>query len=341
MFRADGGPEIGSGHVMRSLALAAAWCSSGGRAEFVSHSADGDLLRRLNGLGIAHSDPGGRRSLAPDREFTAGRVRELSAAWVVVDGYEFDIGYYADVRAAGARLCVIDDGVRLDRYEVDLLIDQNADATGRAYPTGASDVCLLGPDFAQLRPEFVNSLRDGRTIPENVNRILVTMGGSDPTNLTMLAIDALADSPDLGHDVVVVVGPGNEQAEEIRARISGIPGVRYLQSPENMAEVMASVDLAVASAGSSMLEMAFLGLPAIVLVAADNQVSGAKGFSELGAVVNLGPGDEDFSELLRSTVSSVANDRPTREAMSRRGMATVDGRGAQRVVDEMLRISDR
>ena len=87
---------------MRSLALASAWCDSGGRAEFVTHGADEDLLRRLDGIGIPYTDPGERRAPNPDLEITVARIKQRSAAWVVVDGYDFNAEYYAGLSAAGA-----------------------------------------------------------------------------------------------------------------------------------------------------------------------------------------------------------------------------------------------
>src|SRR5262245_42273874 len=112
IIRADGNARVGTGHVMRTLALAQHWAECGGTTEFLT-AADDRLAARIEGLGFlirrmqnAHPHPA-------DIEATVARVRELGSAWVCIDGYHFDVEYHRAIRAASAKTILIDDFAHL------------------------------------------------------------------------------------------------------------------------------------------------------------------------------------------------------------------------------------
>jgi spore coat polysaccharide biosynthesis predicted glycosyltransferase SpsG len=168
----------------------------------------------------------------------------------------------------------------------------------------------------------------------------VTFGGSDPAHQTIRVVRALRDhSTTSGLEVHVIVGPANDQKVEIEQEVDGIPGFQTMPNPEDMASQMAWADVAIVSGGTTLWELACIGIPMVVIQIAENQVSGAEAIAAAGAAVNLGwcerISDSDIAEALDGLLGN-----PERRAMMREnGRSMIDGKGADRVVETLMRIS--
>ncbi|WP_269747121.1 glycosyltransferase, partial [Elstera litoralis] len=124
--------------------------------------------------------------------------------------------------------------------------------------------------------------RNRKIAPKSpVRHILVAFGGSDPANRTGLALNAIAQS---AADIrtTVILGQGAPHLDAVRQQISALPNVTLQVDPEQMAEAMLACDLALGGAGTSAWERCCLGLPALVVVAADNQREWADRLATLG-----------------------------------------------------------
>jgi len=156
LIRADADSRIGVGHVMRCLALAQAWQDSGGEAVFVATELPGGLEERLLHEGFQLIRIPAPVGGPEDAAATLAAARNHSAVWIVVDGYAFTASFLDALREAGSRVLAIDDMANLERYPVDVLLNQNLSATPAAYDgrAGSSTTLLLGPRFSLLRREF-------------------------------------------------------------------------------------------------------------------------------------------------------------------------------------------
>jgi UDP-2,4-diacetamido-2,4,6-trideoxy-beta-L-altropyranose hydrolase len=284
----------------------------------------------------AHPDP-----------MDAGTVMNVLAvhpgAWLVLDGYHFDSAYQRLVkeRETGRRLLAIDDTAHLDRYYADIVLNQNLHAHSLHYSHAPYTRLLLGTRYALLRREFWAWRGHRREVPAVAKKVLVTMGGSDPDNVTLKVVQALVriDIPDL--EAVVVIGPSNPHREALRRAAESSPSpVSLVENVENMPELMAWADMAVSAGGTTVWELLFLGVPTLALPIADNQRESMRVLTEWGFVE--GP-DQDPDEIgaeanypISIKMQRLALDEDRRTLLARRGRQLVDGRGVLRVA-EVLR----
>lgn len=331
LIRADASPEIGTGHVMRCLALAQRWRAAGGTAIFASCQLTPSLITRIENEGAKvirfTSAPGSEA----DANETLALASSLGATWIVADGYAFGETWQKQVSGSGLKLLVIDDYGHADRYFADAILNQNASATAALYEKrDATTRLLLGNRFTLLREEFLTAPRIAREVPARARRILVTLGGGDPDNVTRMVIDALATLADI--DATIVAGGSNPHLENLQQAVAQhAPSMRLVVNATNMPELMAGADLAISAAGSTSWELAFLGIPSALIVVADNQLGIAESLHAAGFSLDLGRHTETSAQKIAAAVAPLLNDASRRREMSACGQQLVDGHGARRV----------
>ncbi|MFC2027888.1 UDP-2,4-diacetamido-2,4,6-trideoxy-beta-L-altropyranose hydrolase [Chloroflexota bacterium] len=332
IIRADAIGQMGTGHVMRCFALAQAWLNTVGDVIFLTACHSQALLERLreskfNVHVIDHPYP-------DDRDWDSAKsiLTEYPNAWVVLDGYHLDEVYQKRVKEAGNRVLVIDDTAHLQHYHADIILNQNLHAEHLPYSHEPDTKLLLGTCYTLLRKEFHPWANWERQVSEVAHHVLVSFGGTDTENQTLKVVRALQEMDTLTFEAVVVVGTSNPHIHEIETlvRESRVP-IQLIQDADDMAELMAWADVAITSAGTTTWELAFMGLPALVIATAENQTDVAVEAERLGAAQNLGwyygLSEFEISEALRVLFL----DSQRRQMMSKQGRTAVDGHGAGRV----------
>lgn len=306
----DCGAGVGLGHLERMLALADA-LRPGVDSALVLPAGDAALRDRVAARGHQAVELPGD---APARAL-AGAQR-FSADAIVLDGYGFDTAMQATLRAR-APVLVVDDLAH--PCACDLAVNP-APAGETVRPPGAG-AFLGGAAFALIPPAVVaardRALAGGRA-PRTV---LVSSGGTDPGRLVARTAAELL-SRDAGVLVTAVVGP--------EMRPDDLPSDKRLEvllSPPSLAGALASATVYAGAAGTTALQAACVGLPAVVTAVADNQHAQAAALAAAGCAVVCEPGQ------LATTVLHLLDDAPRRRAMSAAGRQLVDGAGAARVAD--------
>ncbi|MGD8272826.1 MAG: UDP-2,4-diacetamido-2,4,6-trideoxy-beta-L-altropyranose hydrolase [Desulfobacterales bacterium] len=337
IIRADGNARIGSGHLMRCLTLAQGWRSKGGKVTFITACNNHAFLRRLyqeefQVVKLREPYPN-----TGDWRITSKILSDIPDGWVVLDGYHFDSKYHCQIQETSHRLLVIDDSNHLDIYHANILLNPNINAENLHYTHEPYTRPLLGTRYFQLRSEFLKWRNWRRSIPRLARKVLVTLGGGDADNQTLKSIQAIQESEVEGLEATVVIGPDNPNFEELNSAACGskLP-MRLISNAENMSELMAWADLAISAGGSTCCELAFMGMPVLVITIAENQRTVAEGLDQEGAVVNLGWYADITPTHISRKLSVLAKDKDLRAAMSKRGRALVDGRGNERVLKDIM-----
>lgn len=329
--RCDASAAIGSGHVMRCLTIAGALALRKAEVQFICREYPGDLCDFIEGKGFPVHRLSGNGSLeCPDQfwerdaEETGEVVRsEGGGEWLIVDHYGLDERWETRLRKSCARILVIDD--LADRaHDCDLLLDQNLyeDMVSRykgLVPKGCRT--FLGPRYALLRPEFNEARKTLRERDGTVRCILVSFGGSDPTNETAKALDAARtiDRNEIFWEIVA--GASNPHTETLRKICSALPNCTLHTQVSTMASMMAHADLAWGGGGVTTWERCFLGLPSITVVVAENQDLTTAAVAATGATWNLGRHRDVSSDMLADATVELLRDPSRVRQMSRRALS--------------------
>lgn len=341
LVRADADARIGVGHVMRCLALAEEWHRQGGEVAFLSCRADAKLRRKYQASGATASEIRAPHPASADLVDTIAAIRRSRAVhgqvpWVALDGYHFDTVYHRALRAAGCRLLVLDDCAHLPYYDADIILNHGVHAREFQYPCAPDTLLLLASRFALLRREFQLQVRHPKPPAPAAQKILVTLGGSDPVNASAKVMQALARIEAADLTARILIGPANPHGKSLRKVAAASPYPMTLEaSPRKLAPLMRWADLAVTAAGGTCWELAAMGVPMITLVVADNQRPIASALAAKGAAMNLGWHEEASIERIGEAVAELKNDPQRRTQMSANGRALVDGRGVGRVFEAM------
>jgi len=348
LIRADASKEIGTGHLMRSVALAQAWRGTRGGVSFMCHCESDALQKRIlaEGFGLTvikrpHPDPS-------DLETTLSFLKKLhpedgpGSPWLVLDGYHFDPIYQKASRDAGFKVLVIDDYNHQSHYHADILLNQNIMAESLEYRCDPDTVLLLGTKYALLRDEFLAQEGKRHEAPGIARKILVTLGGADPHNVMLEVVQALKLLDIKGLEVKIVVGPANPHSGEIEEEIQkdqrtalAFQIVRNVDMPE----LMTWADVAVSAGGITSWELAFMGVPFLAFTLAENQRDIGPKLQDAGAAIDLGWPDQVDIAQLSGALDGLLVDPDRRRKMSSRAKKLVDGQGAKRVASLMAWLS--
>jgi hypothetical protein len=226
--------------------------------------------------------------------------------------------------------------VRLDHYDADIILNQNYGAEELRYRTEQNTKILLGTRYVMLRKEFMKYKGFKRIIPEFARNVLITLGGADPDNNTLKVLKALnlIESP---LKVKVVVGAVNPHYELLAKESEGSKHkVEILKGVEDMAPLMEWADSAISAGGSTIWELAFMGVPALLYIVADNQERAVSCLVRDSIFMKVGRPSE-INEIGASEImTQLINDKAKRAAMVEKEQALVDARGLEGIFDVLM-----
>lgn len=336
LIRTDASADIGTGHLMRCLAFAQE-CRKKGHEPLFVLSMETPLMERLKDEEMTVMRIDAERGSANDAAKTIAIAGEHNAEWIMSDGYTFDAAYGRMLREAGYKVLMVDDYAHLSSYECDVLLNQNIDASETMYAGKTDAELLLGPSHALLRKEFLSRTDRARAIPEVATNILVTLGGGDPENATSLILRALDLIDTQKLSVTAIAGSENPHKDALKKIVAGSHHqISLLENVTDMPSLMAEADIAIAAAGSTSWELLFMGLPFVTGILAENQAGIAVELGRRKLALNIGWYKDCPSERLAEQISDLIHDRMLRERLSLAGKETVDGKGAERVLETLL-----
>ena len=336
LFRVESGPNIGLGHVQRSLALAMSLKTLDVQSVFLlnedeeSHGWVREQGFQVAGLGLAESWS------EADRETTSGAADFHSCEAVVVDCHEVGATYLDSLKNSGLYVIMRDD-LALFPFPCQMVINGNADAEKLPYRSVTEDTSfLLGTRYIVLKEEFWNPVI--RKPVETVGNVLLTLGGTDPYDL-MPGILRLLDDVAGDFTVTAVVGPFFQNAESVQeAARNAKRSVEIVSSPRTIYDLMIGADMAISAAGQTIYELAAVGCPTIAVSLAANQQGQSKALAEAGVLSMAGDAtsDGDVVAAIGRSLESLLSDPEAREKMTAIAQNHVGGQGAHIVAKAIV-----
>ena len=347
-IRVDSGLDVGLGHIMRCFALAEAIKTRKFNVYFISKKIRGNIIKSIenDGYKVFYLNSQILKSSKPDWKMDALETTKIIQRFkneknlLLVDNYELSKMWEMSLKSVVDKIIIIDDFSNRS-HSCNLFIDQNLHTGKRERNKKNSKNCkkLLGPKYALLRKEFVENRKTVKSRSGKINRILISFGGSDEKNQTLIALKAIKKLDGEKINVDVIVGEPNKNKTKIKKMCSNMENSTYHQQPKNVAKIMKKADLAIGAGGIITWERCCLGLPSIVSIVSKNQEDMVNAVSRKGCLINLGKAERLTSEDYLNAIKNL-NSRKLIH-MQKKCMKLVDGKGAERVAKQISLIARR
>lgn len=330
LIRADANEFIGSGHVMRCKSIAASLTAKGEEVAFITADHRGDSLIDEFPSFCLNSDWLNMNDELPQLEEI---IRVKKPPLILIDSYKVTEKYFDSLHGL-THTAYIDD-LNAGLWNVSILINYNIFSQSYDYSRYDEKITrlLLGTSYAPLREEF--RVSQPHVIREKISDVLISAGGSDPAMITeKIIMNVCPEFP--GVNFHFVIGALNPRIESIR-KLSGRNTILHVNE-RNMSGLMRDCDAAVSAAGSTLYELCACGTPSVTYVLADNQTDAAEMFGTLGIMINAGDcrKRDDISSVIIESLRGM--NESVRADMSAKMQRLVDGNGAGRIADVIMRV---
>lgn len=311
---AAGGPAIGMGHVSRCVHVASALSKMEVEVSFILNG-EAAAADRVSSAGFPFINEG-----KVDRD----TISSITAGVVVIDKKGDLSGTVRLIKETGRRV------VLMDNYSADdadkVIIPYAAyrpDRIKKNYVAGR-DYLIIGENFLQARARLE---RPGYVLPL---KVLVTMGGSDPFNLTEMVLKALREARDI--EVTAVIGPAKHPGKFIEEmEKEGGGGFKVVRGVSDLAPLMMGSHVAFTALGITVYELAYLGTPSILIGNYEDDLDDLEELQGHGICISLGFYKNVAPRDVRFALRRFVDDSSLWHSISGAARQLTDGGGARRV----------
>ncbi len=351
LFRVDGSHRLGVGHVMRCLAFAQGLGEIGVKYVFVIRDYEPKITGLIEHYGYKVETIAQDSSFGEDELLTVEIASRYDAKLILIDLSNEDTlanlegyGSYIETLRGAGKFVVAIDGLGEDCLSTkipsscDIVVIPYYGAENGAYKLYSGTKSLLGPAYFIFRKEFIEAAGVNRVIRKDAQNILVTIGGSDPLNLTLVVAKALNRLKVTSLNLRFVIGPGFKPSvsQETRRILSSFKGnYKLVIGNDNMADLMLWSDLAITGGGLTKYELAVTGAPGIIISRFEQEAKKGTEFEKAGSALHLGLVSSLNEERIAEAVKKLSSDATLRAEMAEKGRKLVDGKGVARIISEI------
>ncbi len=317
ILRADAGKKMGMGHVYRALTIA------GELVQYqvkIATKISGDSL----GMEFFSQYPYPVSGFEDDNDFVE-YCRAEKPDVIFLDQLSTEKGYVKALKETGAKIVTFEDlgdgALEADLVVNDLYKIPHLPEEKQMY--GVANVFL---------PSTFRYLGAKEGFNATVDNILVLFGGSDPSGLTERSLKALGEIGFKG-DVTVVRGLGRKD-EILELEKYGLRG-DVLHNVRDMPKVMRRADMALSSAGRTVSELMYVGVPTMCICQNERELTHSHA-SQVYGVHNIGLGSLVDDETIRKNIAFLIDNAEFRRNMWVRASDAMRGHSNADVIKRIL-----
>ena len=317
-FRVDGNSKIGFGHIMRCVAIANAAKRAALEPIFIiSDEACKDVIDSYQIDTITVQD-----TINSDVSVINKIVDKMGASCVLFDSYQINPEYLKDLACSSLYF----DDFNSDSFFANTIIRYTPPIKGSAPLSNEATDYLFGLKYVPLRDDFVNC--STKTINPSIKKIVVIAGGSNPNHISSKIASFLAKN--LSAEIIAIDGSSSFAS-------SSLPNLKVVEPTNHIADYLKGADLVISSGGVTLYELCACGTPAISFLVAENQRNNVGFFSSKKLIPFAGTDkDHDLFANILKKINEMSS-KSLRESISLNMQRTIDGNGAERILDRMVR----
>jgi len=333
VFRCDFGSKFGLGHLMRCIALSEEFqkysyihtvCLTNHYDEkydeLLSQTAMHMIVFPENTIGLAFN--------------LEDYISDPASSVTLFDNYNVTFEQMNEYKKKYQNLVAIDD-LADRKFDVDLIINQNINAENLNYKIYQDVKLLLGSKFVLLRKCILNA-------GENriKNQVFMSFGGGDIFSRIETLLKMFHEiNKKLVNTVHIDFAISSEQALMVYPLLEVLDKIKfnYISNSYDLSSSIARADFAITAAGTTVFELAYLGVPQITLIIDENQRVTGEEINNKGIGLCLGDIDKILcSDFVGCFFEFLTND-VMKEKMSSRARTFINGEGAKEVVGELIK----
>ena len=314
VLRADASQSIGSGHVMRSSAIAEELIARGEEVVFVGQISEIPWLAwRINTLGFSEIH-------SVEKEFISNPEGDV----LILDSYVIPVDE-AFIQPNKWRAIVAIADELTPAYESNLIIHPGL-STHLEAKAGAK--VLAGPKYIPFRSSIQKSERS--EYRKSLLEILVVGGGTDLFGFVVAICEELKGVTEGFHASIFT---NNNELSNLDSRFTVVPiGSAFDDYAMN-------VDLVFTTASTTSLEFIAREVAVGIGCAVDNQEEYYESLSTFGVAAPIGRFVAGHWQIDHTKIAELLHSAVIREDLRRNCSGLIDLGGARRIVDEILKLS--
>lgn len=338
VIRCDAGRNVGFGHVVRCLALANRMSGDASVEALFAMQRDeiGNKFVRDHGFSVEEHDFE-HANYQSEEDWLEKVLMNNEAVCLVLDvRTSLTKSALVRVRQKGLLVVTVDD-LSARSSAADQVYLPPIPQVKRMTWDGFDGKCFIGWDWI-LMPERVITHRTHTelSLEPKALRLVVSMGGSDPAELTLRIVEILKTmSVDI--ELSVLVGPAYRSVDELESLVQTLPWpTNIFVNPPNFLEILGLASLVIGSFGATAYEVAALGVPGLYLCLSADHAESASALQEAGCAISLGTHHQLKNCEIRDAISRLIDSCDMRQKMRTNALSKIDGKGCQRISRNIL-----